>query len=205
MRIGLDFDNTIICYDAVFLKVAHEFGLLPADFLGDKQQVRDAIRLLPDGELSWQRLQGHVYGKGIGGAAPFPGLHAFLKRARERGADLFIVSHKTEFGHFDLDRVNLRDAARGWMSREGFFTEAGAAMRRENVFFAHTRSEKLARITAIGCDVFIDDLEEVLDDPEFPPATRRILFSRHPEAGDARPYLICRDWAAVEEAVFRDR
>jgi hypothetical protein len=29
MRIGLDFDNTIICYDAVFASAAVERGLLP--------------------------------------------------------------------------------------------------------------------------------------------------------------------------------
>ena len=57
-RIGLDFDNTIICYDNVFLSSAKERGLLRSDFSGAKQQVRDAIRMLPDGEIAWQTLPG---------------------------------------------------------------------------------------------------------------------------------------------------
>ena len=88
MRIGLDFDNTIICYDAVFLDAAKARGLLPAGFAGTKQQVRDTIRLAPGGEIEWQKLQGYVYGAGIGGAELFPDLDAFLLRARAESAEL---------------------------------------------------------------------------------------------------------------------
>src|SRR5258708_33248098 len=73
MRIGLDFDNTIIRYDDVFLQAARDRGLLGRDFVGTKQQIRDTIRALPGGEVKWQALQGYVYGSGIGGAALFPG------------------------------------------------------------------------------------------------------------------------------------
>lgn len=205
MRIGLDFDNTIIRYDAVFLSCARERGLLPEDFSGGKQAVRDAIRLLPDGELKWQALQGHVYGKGIGGATMFPGLAKFLHRSLEAGETVLIVSHKTEFGHFDPDRVNLREAALGWMAGQEFFDDGGFAILRENVHFASTREEKLARIRDVACDVFVDDLEEVLGDPGFPPNVRRILFSEHAQADAKLPYAVCRDWAAIEEAVFVDR
>ena len=74
LRIGIDFDNTIITYDDVFRAAAEAGGLIAPGFSGNKQAVRDAIRLLPDGELAWQRLQGQVYGKGIGGAAMVAGV-----------------------------------------------------------------------------------------------------------------------------------
>ena len=60
-------------------------------------------------------------------------------------------------------RVNLRQAALGWMTAQGFFGTSGFAVPAENVFFESTRAEKLARIAALGCTHFIDDLEEVLD------------------------------------------
>lgn len=204
MRIGLDFDNTIICYDGVFRSAAAERGLLPAGFDGSKQQVRDSIRLLPDGELKWQALQGHVYGKGIGGACMFAGLDSFLRRAHTGGHSLVIVSHKTQYGHFDPDRVDLREAALGWMEANGFFAEAGFSLRREDVHFASTRSEKLQRIATVGCDVFIDDLEEVLDDPAFPRATHGILFSAQADPASGCRYTVCHDWRMVEEVVFGD-
>jgi hypothetical protein len=205
MRIGLDFDNTIIQYDEVFRQAAVQRGLLSPGFLGAKQQVRDAIRRLPDGELKWQALQGYVYGRGIEGAVLFPGVANFLKRARARGDTVLIVSHKTEHGHFDPDKINLRTAAMAWLEVQGFFTEQGFSIAPDNVHFALSRSEKLGRIADLKCDVFVDDLEEVLADPQFPGGVRRILFSDQRETPSHLPYHVCSDWRSVEEVVFLDR
>jgi hypothetical protein len=205
MRIGLDFDNTIIRYDDVFRQAAKERGLLSAEFSGSKQQVRDAIRRLPDGELKWQALQGYVYGKGIQNATLFPGLPDFLRHARSHGDTVLVVSHKTEHGHFDPDRVNIRHAAMRWMEAQGFFTDQGFSMIPDHIHFASSRSEKLSRIADLKCDIFIDDLEEVLVDPDFPRFVRRILFSEHAEITDDLPYNVCRDWPSIEEIVFLDR
>jgi hypothetical protein len=200
MRIGIDFDNTLIDYDRVFLTAAQDLGLLPRDFTGSKRAVRDAIRLLPDGELTWQRLQGHVYGAGIGGAVPFAGAGDFLRRCAQDGIPTFIVSHKTQYGHYDPARVDLREAARGWMTAQGFFC-AGKGIARDNVYFEDDRAKKLARIAALGCTVFIDDLEEVFADPGFPANVRRILFA---EAAVSCCDVHCADWRAVAAAVFGD-
>jgi hypothetical protein len=198
--IGLDFDNTLIAYDAVFRAAAVARGLIPADFAGTKQDIRDAIRLLPDGEQAWQSLQGHVYGSGIGGARLFDGVDHFLRRCRREGVAICVVSHKTEYGHFDPARVNLRAAALDWMDRQGFFAAEGFGMARENIHFEATRAEKLARIGALGCRLFVDDLEEVLSDPGFPPATTRLLFADR--APDRLPYKTLSSWALIEREVF---
>jgi hypothetical protein len=116
-----------------------------------------------------------------------------------------IVSHKTEHGHFDPDKVNLRGAALQWMEGQGFFTDEGFSIVRDHVHFASTRSEKLNRIANLNCDFFIDDLEEVLVDPEFPPSVRRILFSEKTTMTESLPYSVCRDWPSIEEIVFLDR
>src|ERR1700752_3969148 len=99
-RIGIDFDNTIVGYDRVFVEVARREGLVAPDFCGNKQALRDAVRRTPNGELAWQRLQGRVYGAEIASAVMFEGVDAFLRRCREAGAEVFIVSHKTKFGHY---------------------------------------------------------------------------------------------------------
>jgi hypothetical protein len=205
MRIGLDFDNTIIRYDEVFQSAAKDRGLLAAEFSGTKQQIRDAIRCQPDGDVKWQALQGYVYGKGIGNAKLFPGVPDFLRRARGCGDTILIVSHKTEHGHFDPDKVNLRGAALQWMEGQGFFTDDGFSIVRDHVHFASTRSEKLNRIAGLNCDFFVDDLEEVLVDPEFPPSVRRILFSDKTTMTGSLPYSVCRDWPSIGEIVFLDR
>lgn len=202
MRIGIDFDNTLIDYDRVFLDAARERGLVGADLQGSKREVRDAIRLLPDGELAWQRLQGHVYGAGIGGAVLFEGAGEFLRECRARGLDLFVVSHKTRYGHLDPTRVDLRQAALGWMKGQGFFAADGFGLDPRHVFFEETRAAKLARIAALGCTHFIDDLEEVFADPDFPPGVRGILFA---STAIACPEIVCPEWRDVARAVFGER
>jgi hypothetical protein len=205
MRIGLDFDNTIIRYDKVFRQAAKERGLVDADFYGTKQHVRDAIRSLVDGELKWQALQGYVYGRGIANAEVFKGVPDFLGRARKDGHTILIVSHKTEYGHFDPERINLRSAALGWMEAHGFFSGCGFSIARDNVYFAATRAEKLNHIASLNCDFFVDDLEEILADPAFPASVERILFSENAANAEGLPYIICRDWIGVEEIIFRER
>jgi hypothetical protein len=200
LRIGIDFDNTIIAYDEVFCAMAKSCGLLEPGFSGRKQAVRDAIRLLPDGELAWQRLQGQVYGKGIADATLVAGFEGFLRRCSSERCTVAVVSHKTKYGHFDAERTNLRQAALDWMAAQGLF--AGAqAIGLKNVYFESTRAEKLRRIAALELTHFIDDLEEVLIDPDFPPNVQRILLADC-KCESLAPYIICPTWQDIEEQVF---
>jgi hypothetical protein len=204
MRIGIDFDNTLVTYDDVFGAAAARFADIAPGVGRGKREIRDYLRTLPDDELAWQRLQGYVYGKGILAAQMFDGVDAFLRRCRAQAAEVVIVSHKTEFGHHDPDRVNLRDAARGWMTAKRFFAKDGYAIPVDNLFFEATRAEKLRRIATLDCSCFIDDLEEVLDDPDFPPGVMRILFSQAELAAHTPAYAVCRSWGDIEKLVFRD-
>lgn len=200
LRIGIDFDNTIITYDDVFCTAAKRCGLIDPEFSGSKQAVRDAIRLLPDGELAWQRLQGQVYGKGISEAKMVAGVEAFLRRCRAEGCVVVIVSHKTEYGHYDPDRVNLRTAALDWMAGRGLF-DGAHGMALQDVHFESTRTEKLKRIAALTLTHFIDDLEEVLTDADFPSNVKRILFAHEARVSGA-PYICCSTWRDIERQVF---
>ncbi len=191
MRIGIDFDNTIAGYDGVFGPVARELGFLEDGINGPKTEIRNALRARgDDGERDWQRLQGQVYGKFMGRAEMIDGVDGFLSTCRDNRETVFIVSHKTEVGHHDPDRVNLRDAALAWMTDKGFFDADGFAIPKENVFFEATRTEKIARIKALDCTHFIDDLEEIFLDPEFPETTQRFLLG---------PNTI---WPGITEAIF---
>jgi hypothetical protein len=69
-----------------------------------------------------------------------------------------------------------------------------------NVYFESTRAEKLERISALSLSHFIDDLEEVLTDPGFPPGVERILFAD--EAPPAASYVRCGTWSDIERRVF---
>ena len=201
LRIGIDFDNTIICYDKVFAAVARQRGLVPEDWVGLKAEVRDLLRSRAGGELAWQGLQGFVYGKGIGGAEIYPGVREFLAACRKAGASVYIVSHKTQFGHQDPDRVDLREAARGWLKSAGLIDAADAALVAGNVYFEDTLVAKVERLANLQLDIFIDDLVDVFEQPHFPRATRSILFtqSRLPHPDHCEPFAT---WADIGRGVF---
>lgn len=200
MRIGIDLDNTIIFYDNAFVAAAKERGLVPDGFSGNKQQVRDQIRTLPNGEIEWQKLQGHVYGKGITSASLFPGVANFIRKATADGHQLFIVSHKTEFGHYDDSRTNLREAALSLLEDNGFFSTLG--FERANISFHATRSEKVDHILALGLDWFIDDLVEVYEEEHFPGQTRKVLFHTSALLAPAGHWQVCGDWENITTTVL---
>jgi hypothetical protein len=108
-------------------------------------------------------------------ASPYPGFGEFVATARKAGHDLFIVSHKTR--HPILGpRHDLHAAARGFLIERGLVGADRGQIDPANVFFELTKEAKVARITALGCEAFIDDLPEIFASPDFPGTARRILF-----------------------------
>lgn len=201
MRIGIDFDNTIAGYDRVFVELAAEFGL-PAQAAG-KTAIRDHLRARgEEGEIAWQRMQAAAYGPRMPQADLFDGVREFLAAARAQGADVFVVSHKTRYARRDVERMwDMRAGAIAWMEDKDLF--GATRLDPARVFFEDTRDAKVARIDALGCDVFIDDLEEVLDHPGFPVEVARHLFAPNGTPADAtRPYPVHRAWSEIYAGIL---
>lgn len=176
MHLGIDLDNTLIRYDRAFHAVAVEWRLVGSSFPASKQAIRAELRSRPDGERDWTRLQGEVYASRMQLAKLAPGAGRLLRACARRGVPVSIVSHKTVHPAIGL-RVDLREVALSWMEREGFFSAAGLGLSRDRVWFEETRAAKAARIAALGCTHFVDDLVEVFQEPSFPPGVARILCS----------------------------
>ena len=195
MVIGIDFDNTIVCYDDVFRRAALELKLIPDSFSGGKRQIRDHLRG-GDREPEWTRLQGHVYGVSIADAQPFPGILEALRTLRQRRIGVYIVSHRTRRPLLG-DAHDLHLAADAWLETHGFYEAPLTGLSRERVFFEPTVRSKLRRIHSTACTHFVDDLPEFLLDPEFPAGVDRILFD--PAGTERTPRGLCRaaSWAEV--------
>ena len=202
--IGIDLDNTIACYDKAFSVVAHELGFTDLMIFLTKSQVKELVLARPGGDLDWQRLQGQVYGKYIHLATVFPGFVEFVCRSKLNGHSVFVVSHKSEYGHFDNTRVNLRDAALSWMTQHRIIGSDGTALLKSEIFFASTRREKLYRIRTLECTHFIDDLEEVLADPFFPEWTERILFLPDCSVNFRCDFQVGTSWQMLKTNIFGD-
>jgi len=205
LRIGVDFDNTIAGYDHLFLAAAAEMGWLANSAARTKREVRDHLRREPGGEIRWQELQARVYGPMMKEAELIPGAGAFLTLAREAGAEIFIVSHKSKFAHRDQGEFNLRTASRKWMATRGFFDVGAYGVDPGNVYFERTRAEKISRIRKLDIGCFIDDLEEVFLDPTFPPDVRQLHFAPGLEKTNGTPYASYPTWNEISDAVFADQ
>jgi len=204
LHIGIDLDNTIIDYDAVFGPVAEEIGLLTkGDAARSKDEVKAQLLKLDPSEILWMRLQGQVYGRFIERAAPYAGFERFLRTVRAKDVRVSIVSHKTCYGHFDPARVNLWDAARTWLERRSFFAADGFDLDLADLHFEETREGKVARVASIGCQIFIDDLPEVLHHPGFPGAVERIWFACDQPATAGAGLSALRTWMEVLDTVLR--
>ncbi|MFM7207023.1 MAG: haloacid dehalogenase-like hydrolase [Planctomycetaceae bacterium] len=194
--IGVDFDNTIVRYDDVFGRVALDLGLVPPEAATSKTAVRDHLRSIGQ-EDRWTELQGIIYGPRMMDAELFPGVAEFFARCRAARTPVAIVSHRTRFPYLG-ERHDLHAAARDFLARHAFHDAERIGLPENRVFFEETKEAKLARIAAVGCTTFIDDLPELLADPRFPNDVRRILFDpgrlHEPPAG----VEAVASWADVE-------
>jgi len=204
LKIGVDFDNTIACYDHVFAHGARSQKLIFDDLVFSKSDVKQNILSGADGDINWQKLQGQIYGKFMHKASVFPGFAEFLSLAKLRGHQVYIVSHKTEFGHFDEERISLPDEARKWLIANEFVGKKSSMIADEDVFFEPTRELKIERIKALGCTHFIDDLEEVLNEATFPDHVKKYLFtSGHNNEQRSLPYSTG-SWRSITRQILSD-
>lgn len=173
LKIGLDFDNTIVNYDKVFYDVAIEWSVVPKDIPANKLAVRNFLREKGK-EDCWTEMQGYVYGARMDDAQLYPGLIEFIHKAKHAGHTLAIISHKT-LHPFLGPKYNLHDAARKWIEKN-ICSNGKRLLEEENVFFEITKEKKLERVAQLGCDVFVDDLPEIISSPSFPKSASAILF-----------------------------
>lgn len=201
--IGVDLDNTIICYDELFHRLAREHGLIPRDLPVDKTAVRDHLRAIGR-EDDWTALQGEAYGPRIIEAQPFPGARDFFTRCRELNQPVCIISHKTRRPYRGPD-CDLHQAALAWLRHHRFLDDEATCIDESAIHLNETKKAKLDRIAALRCITFIDDLPEFLQEPCFPSRTRRVLFD--PTGGKPCPPEIerCDTWDAITNLLLHAR
>lgn len=198
MILGIDFDNTLACYDGLFHAEALKRKLIAEEIATDKKSVRNA--LVAQGlEDDFTILQGHVYGKGIIQAPVYEGAIECLQSLKIKGVKLVIISHKTPYPYLG-ERYDLHEAARGWLEENKFYNDN--LIDKQNVFFEVTKESKLKRIAEQECTHFIDDLPDILNHVLFPERTKALLFN---PLGDIKTSLSgFSTWKGIEDALVQD-
>jgi len=184
-RIGLDLDNTVIDYAPAYRSVAREMGLPPE--LVDRESIRESLRKSEEDDEEWQRFQAHLYTDGLAYAKPAPGLLEFLRLCDSIGVNVVIISHKTETTPERFGSRDLRVPAAEWLDTQGIVPKY---IQPYDVFFCTDRAEKVGAIVAARCDVFVDDLIEVLEDADMPIGITRFHYQVGANSISAEPESI---------------
>ena len=197
IKLGLDFDNTLIVYDSVFKKVALEKNLIPNDFPESKNLIRNHLRKR-NKEKSFTIIQGEVYGSRISEAAQANEMFEALKNIQDLEIELFIVSHKTKTP-YEGPKYDLHSAALSWLEKNLFFETSGINLPRENVYFELTKENKIKKIEALGCTHFIDDLPEILQ--MINPNIKRVLYDPL-ENYSKTDFINMRNWSDLNKFIL---
>ena len=198
MKIGIDFDNTIACYDGVFHQAAIERGLIPEGLPSSKSSVRDYLNQ-NNRKDEFTQLQGYVYGSRMDLVKFYNGFIEFVTAAIHKGHQLYIISHKTRFP-IAGPRYDMHAAAMQCLDAYDLFSATGFL--RENVFFEETKENKIARAHAVDVNVFIDDLPEILSMPGFPDGCRRILFDPYAHHVNKSAFEKYKCWSELNGALL---
>ena len=194
-HIGIDLDNTIICYDDSFYRVGVEHGFIPEHVNAEKSEVKTYLTGLPGGQYQWEKLQGLVYGKQIHQASIFTGILDFIDACATLKIKVSIVSHKTLWAHHDPDKTNLRKAALSFLQKNEILSSD--RLGEDEIYFCGTLKEKVRTIEHLNCCIFIDDLIKVFEHPAFPPTCHPILFRGH-----SLSFQCCPSWEHIHHAIL---
>lgn len=173
MRIGIDFDNTIVNYHNLFHEIALRERLIDSTVGKSKVEVRDHLNSLKK-EDEFTALQGKIYGKYITSAKVFDGFSDFLDAHRAKNYELFIVSHKSQFPLLG-EQYDLHAAAKNFLEKNKIIGQGKIPT--QNVYFLETLNLKIQTAIELNLDLFIDDLLEVVKNKRLTSNTNTIWFN----------------------------
>ena len=159
MRIGFDFDNTLIEYQDLFYKEALKHGFVKGEENPTKSIIRKHFVDIKKEEIFTQ-IQAEVYGRSIEKGIISNDLVSVMNKLHNEGHKIFIVSHKTIYP-FSGQKYNLREAALKWLMKQIIYGK-NKPINRENIYFESTKEEKIKRIEQLNIEIYIDDLLEIV-------------------------------------------
>ena len=167
---GFDLDNTLIDYSVAVEEYCRIKTLIPCTNI---EMLREQLGKNSSSDHEWQLAQGWLYTEGLKFAQQGLGSINLCKYLIQEGYQLFIVSHKTSHTPDFCGNAPLHDLANNWIKKSAianYFKET------EQIYFEPTRELKVKRIRELALNYFVDDLEEVFKESEFPINTKSFLI-----------------------------
>ena len=172
-KVGIDLDNTIVNYGESYIQISKSLKLEVSN--PNREIIKDFFQNSPKGDYSWQEFQSILYTSGLEYAQVANGLFEFLNLCNTKKIEIYIISHKTNTTPEEFGGADLRIPAINWLNTHKI---TPLKIRPENIFFCETQLAKIETINHLGVDMFIDDLEEVINHTKLNKNVEGILYSR---------------------------
>ena len=200
MRVGIDFDNTIVNYDGVFHSVAITEGLIPPHIGNKKSDVQAYLHAKgKHDEFTW--LQGLVYGKRIGLASVYDGFRDFLSFCHSNHVKVFVVSHKSKYPIIGK-KYNLHTCALRFLQDNNLFDDG--MLNEQNVFLEETLNGKIEKACDLNLDFFVDDLVKIVENDRLSSNTNTILFDPDKKHGRSIASSVASSWPMTLRLIFNE-
>ena len=190
MIIGIDFDNTIIDYSKLFQILAKEKKILKKNLKFNKELLKDFL-IKDNRENEWTIIQGEIYGRYIMKAKLFRGFIKLFRYLLKRNIKIYIVSHKTKYPYLGK-KINLRKAATKWIKKNIIDINKDLHFSMKDVYFENNIKKKINRIVKLKCDIFIDDLPQILN--LLPKNINKFLFNSSLKKKSKKNFKIIESW-----------
>ena len=128
-----------------FLKLQKNLNLNQIAILQKKNPLKKKSLKKNNGLKIWQKLQGKVYGEFISNAKIFDGLKKFIIHSNLKNCKIFIISHKTQFGHYDEKKISLRKAALDFLNSKKILSPYVTGIKKKIYFFLLLEEKKLTK------------------------------------------------------------
>jgi hypothetical protein len=197
MIVGFDFDNTIINYTNSFIKLSRKKNLVPEDKNKDKISIRNYLRE-KNIEDQWTILQGEVYGKNIMDAEIYKDVLEAFEYLLKNNIKIKIISHKTKYPYIG-EKVDLRLSAFRWIEDRILNKIQNRNFSKSDIFFENTIAEKINKIKELSCDIYVDDLPEILD--QLPKKIQKILFSPIYNIQENYNFKVMKSWSEFYDII----
>ena len=121
----------------------------------------------------------------------FSGFIKLFRYLLKRNIKIYIVSHKTKYPYLGK-KIDLRKAATKWIKKNIIDINKDLHFSMKDVYFENNIKKKINRIVKLKCDIFIDDLPQILN--LLPKNINKFLFNSSLTKKSKKNFKIIESW-----------
>lgn len=157
MKIVIDIDNTVVDYRKSLFNYLDQSNIFLKE-INPKHKMNFIKSIIKKkyGDSFWQSIQAYIYSDLSNDVKFYNNCSCFIKKAFLANFEIYLLSHKTQFGLKQAKNINIREIAFKRISN--WINEERIKECIKEIIFTDTFEEKISFIKKIDPLIIIDDL-----------------------------------------------